>query len=510
MLDLSPLHEIQEGLTFTDDGPQEVDIPAEYRLYGEIIPTSLDVLSESTCHKLASIFSGAVKLQFPNHELAHPLITPDGLGDDISRLINQLKKSSAPLDIELSIKKQPLEKLLGIDDPFFASKIFFQRDQFIRNLTRPLHKIDGDLFDSQEQRVLFVVLDGDVQISGPVTTIVGQRQLEEVRSNWTEPDSRMKNRLREYQNARNHLNWAGFQLNHVTPLHMMGSPPNSETDGATSDICGGLCRHLLDLIIIYTANKSTRADDSFQATFKSPERKTEIEFDSSRQTDVPVQPLIRLARWPFDGGPVDRLAIFRNVVARSLRSKDPEANYKGFTERIDGLLSEAQWHHQIFLDEKIEQHFDRVQAASEYITSVIREISQGIDTLTQGLTNALLGAIGVIVLTLLTALAQEDLSEPILRLGMWAYAVYLILFPGAYRLLSIWCSQSLLESEVNQQREQFHRQLGREKVDAMMKPIEKRKAAFRFWLGLTAFLFLVVAVVIVIGGSQLPNYLIGN
>jgi predicted PurR-regulated permease PerM len=219
---------------------------------------------------------------------------------------------------------------------------------------------------------------------------------------------------------------------------------------------------------------------------------------------------MQLAHWPFDSGPVDRLAILRNVVARSLRSKDPEANYKAFTERIDDLLSEAQWHHQIVLDEKIDHHFDRVQSASEYITSIVREISQRIDTLTQGLTNALLGAIGVIVLTLLTALAQDDLSESILRLGMWAYAVYLVLFPGAYRLSSIWSSQSLLESEIEQQRKQFDRQLGREKVDEMMKPVTKRKAAFRFWLVLTAAIFFIVAVVIVMGGNQLPSYLIGN
>jgi hypothetical protein len=217
--------------------------------------------------------------------------------------------------------------------------------------------------------------------------------------------------------------------------------------------------------------------------------------------------LPRLALWPYGGRETDRLSIFQNVVARELESDDPKEDYRRFAHQLRHLLYEARWHHRVFLDGQIDKHFEQVQKAVGYVTEVAKEVSQALDSVTKTLTDALLATIGVIVLTLLASLVKNETQGIIFKIGMRAYAIYLLLFQGFYRMGSIGHSYFLLRRETDERLATYARRLGKERTDAVAFPLTRRKDQFLFWFWLTIIVYLAIIVLIWGLGDSLPPYL---
>jgi len=159
------------------------------------------------------------------------------------------------------------------------------------------------------------------------------------------------------------------------------------------------------------------------------------------------------------------------------------------------------------LDGQIDKHFEQVQKAVDYVAEVAKEVSQALDSVAKTLTDALLATIGVIVLTLLASLVKNETQGIIFKIGMQAYAIYLLLFQGFYRMGSIGHSYVLLRRETDERLATYARRLGKEKVDGLAAPLKRRKEQFLLWFWLTTVVYVVIIVLIWCLGDRLPPYL---
>ncbi len=159
------------------------------------------------------------------------------------------------------------------------------------------------------------------------------------------------------------------------------------------------------------------------------------------------------------------------------------------------------------MDGKIDKHFEQVDKVTDYVADAAKGVAQAIDSVTKGLTDALLAAVGLVVVTLLAALVKEPANQIVIKMALSAYALYLLLFQGVYRMGSIAHSYLLLREETEQRLATYVERLGREKVCAPSSSLEKRKRQFWTWFLVTGVIYVAIALLFWHLGGNLFSYL---
>lgn len=456
-----------------------------------------DTLNVDLLERLAEDFGESIDFQ-AGPKSTRPLLEEGTISSTADRDIRDLKSEGSIRTFKIEIDKKLLAEHRGLNGHGVRPVVYLFEEKLGRLLKSSLLTIDERLFEHHEERILVHPLDSDICCSGPMLSIVGPSYLEEVRSETVKTGRRMRERIEKYRTAiRQELNWTGFDLTCLTPLHLMLSRKDHEVEDQQG-IATVLRRHLFDLCILFTADRcETTEDGHLQATFAGPDRTVEVALGSSRPIRSSGGELVRFARWPYlsEGG--DRLAIFRDVVVRKLDGEDSSENYQQLDRRLDEILSSAAWHLRIFIEELIDEHFRQVRDAADYVATVVRDISERVNTLTSKLTTNLLATLGVVALSILpTLLRQGTVPEDVVTGALCVYATYLLLIPGLYQMSGLAHSQKLLTNEVENRKERLASRLGKQKIEEIMSPLKDRKKQFWIWFVITAVLYVSTAVLI--------------
>ena len=270
-----------------------------------------------------------------------------------------------------------------------------------------------------------------------------------------------------------------------------------------------LCSHLLHSCILYMANRSVyeKFERNFQATFTSSTSERTLSFPN-RPGDTVIEDqrlLSQLATWPFSGKGDERLSFFQTVLTQEIDNDNPDKNFGEFCIRLKHLLRQACWHYKVFIDGKIDKHFEQVQKVTDYVTCAAQEVGRTLDSVTKGLTDTLLASIGIIVLTILAALVKKETRGDIFKIAMWAYASYLCIFQLLYRLGSILHGYLLLKEGTEERLYEYSTALTRKKVEGLTFPLERRKRQFWIWFIVTVFAYLIVILLILILANKSPR-----
>ena len=410
------------------------------------------------------------------------------------------------LELEVILEKSKLLDQLMLADDKYAGILYFFEKNLLNFLRLPLLALEEHLFSDIYRPTIVVVLENNLYCSGPLLTIVGMRELAKAKSNFSLIGKNIKDRVDKYhKTAVDSLNWNGFQFTKLTPLHFLCSPQNMNS----TEICKAITINLLHLCILYTANRSDyeAKDKRFKAFFSSSERTVSLSLEMELTTNEMQELLPQLVIWPYGGKDNDRLTIFQTVVTRKLESEDPKKNYTDFCNHLQQLLKDVRWHHKLFIEGRIDKHFEQVQKVTDYVAIVVNDVSQTFESVTKGFTDTLLASVGVIVLTMLTSLIKEETQGTIFKVAMWAYAAYLFMFQGLYRLGSIWHSFHLLQKGTDERLAVYEDKLGKGLLDKLILPLTRKKKQFLFWFFLTVFVYAVVIILILILGNFVPQYL---
>lgn len=426
----------------------------------------------------------------------------------LATALKRIARSEDSLELHIDLRIDKASILEGYDLAGIPCHTLFYifAGNLIQMLKSPLPGLDSELFASEYMPTVMVVSDAELHYAGHLLTIVGPTNVEQIRAKASPLSASVRSRIDRYRTStRAQLSWQGFQFKHLTPLHFLCEglgQNNAELDSILAD-------HTLHLGILYTANRSAYDGAGFAATYAGSEEIAELSLLSGLPIPARENLLPRLALWPHGGGErgTNRLTFFQNAVARELEGDSPPDNYRIFVQRLRSLLGEARWHHRVFVDGEIDKHFEQVEKVTDYVAGVTKEVSQAIDALTKGLTEALLGAVGVVVLTMLATLLKGDVQEFIVQLALWVYAAYLLLIQGAYRMGSIAHSYSLLRSETDKRLAAYRDQLGKDRVEAVASPLDRRKQQFWRWFVATAVIYLVVIVLLCVLSFSLSGYL---
>ncbi len=421
----------------------------------------------------------------------------------IAGLVNTME-----LRLELKIEKKMLLRKLGFTGEQYHSLLYIFKNKLIKFISSPLPALDEHLFsDPYKPAIVVLYEDTMYHYSGTFLTIVGVDAKETARNDLSPIGANVKNRIEKFHTtATNSLNWKGFEFKNLTPLHFLCD----RKSGTPCEISTVICNHLLHLCILYTANRSIyeKTDKKFQVTFTSSNSERTLIFsnESGSNTIAENQRLLsQLAMWPYSGKEDERLDIFQTVVTREFDSDEPKKNYDEFCSRLKQLLHQARWHYKVFIEGKINKHFEQVQKVTDYVVDVAKEVAQNLDSITKGFTDTLLASIGIIVLTMLASLIKKETQGDLFKVAMWAYAGYLCIFQLFYRLGSIAHSYYLLKKGTKERLDEYSSALGRKKVEDLTSPLERRKRQFWIWFVLTIVAYIAVIILILILADKGPK-----
>lgn len=306
-----------------------------------------------------------------------------------------------------------------------------------------------------------------------------------------------------YTFAREQVNWSGFRLNHLTPLHYLGEWHQTDS-GCIQRL---LHQNVLHLFILYTANRSTQADSYTECIFSSTEQVITMRLGTSGLKDRQVEYLPGIVSWIVSGQGTDRLVVLRSVVAREVDEDNPATNYERFVERLRQLYGEVRWHYQVFVDGKIDRHFQELEKVADDTTKISTQVSDSIDAVTKGLTDALLATIGAVVASFLAALIENKTQGSVFFIAMRAYAFYLG-FYVLYRMSSTLWSYLLLNDEAKGRFRSYSERLGEDRVNNLRAPLSRRQHQFWSWFIITSVLYIALAIGVWLASTWVPQELV--
>lgn len=500
------LSEFCRSLGLSQEEITRNETPAMHLVKTEAPAGEIKRLTPGALQSLVKSFGGAVSLTvgFPEAPLLE--VVQGQLPADLDKKLAAIHKrdDQTRIHFELKLDKEKLLDQHGLDRSQVKGIYYLFLENLTAFLNSPLPQLDHLLFESRTKPTALILSSATAPYCGPLFYLFGNDDFAAARACVKPPRPATLERIEKYQNtALENLSWVGFKLEHLTPVHLLCAYPQ---DGLP-EISLALTHHLLTLCILYTANRSSYNEKQFLAVYASSEQTAALSLGALETGNLEQGDLASLALWPYSGKETDRLTILQSVVAGELAEVNPAQNFGVFVARLKHLLTEARWHHRVFLDGQIGRHFEQVQSVADYITKMTQEVSKALDAVTKGLADNLLAAVGVIVLSLLASLVKSEVQSLIFLIGMRVYAAYLLVFQGIYRMASIWHSYSLLQQETDEQIAVYTQRLGKRKVEPLTQPFERRQEQFQTWFKLTLGLYVLFGILFWWLGGSLPAYL---
>ena len=466
----------------------------------------LKSLSAKSFIDLVSTLGDAIELTIGIDEVHHLIEVRPGIpSPDFVDKLNEIFQLPDTMDlrVRIQIQKRIILQSYGLDLNQYHGLYYLFFENLVGLLQAPLPDLDQQLFSSANTPTLVLVSDVNFLCCGMLFTVVGGDNIQRLDNFLPKPSKRVIQRLEYFHNiASENLNWVDFRLERLTPIHFF-----CNIVGEAENLANILATRLLELLIIYSANRSIIEKHQIKAFYASSEQTTELVTSETPLALDQRDEIIRLITWIETSQKADKLVIFQNTVAREVTGEDTNQNFYDYIDRLPHLLREARWNYRVYLDGKITKHFEKIEEANEKVASVSGKVSDAIDTLTKGFVDTLLASVGVVILTLIASLAENKTQGVIFTVGMWIYAGYLLIFQVVYRLGHLYYSTHLAIKEGEQQLAPYRTALGSNKVNELTAFLAKRKRYFYVMFIITVVLFLAVITAIALSGALLPNAL---
>lgn len=500
------LMEFCSRLNIKDEDIRKSESLERFSLVATVLVSQLKVITAVNFKALTDAFGSSLELTV-GVDNALPIVDvhPNQPKSNFDEAINEISLLPDEMDlrVRIQIQKPILLRELGVDLPKYHILYYLFLENLLKLLSTSLANLDKQLFISPNTPTVVVLSDADLICRGAFFTVVGETHITQINRFLPNLSDLTIQRAAYFQNiATENLNWVDFRLEKLTPIHFLCTIDKDNENFAVI-----LANKLFESIILFTANRSIIENQNIKAFYASSEQTVELISRATPEACAKRLDIIRLIRWVEASQKTDKLIIFQNTVAREITGEDKNQNFVNFLERLPHILQESLWNYRVYLDAKITKHFEKVEEATEKVTSVSTKVSDTIDSLTKGFADTLLASVGVVILTFIASLAENKTQGLIFSVGMWIYAGYLLIFQVIYRMGHLYYSTYLAIKEGEQQLVPYRKALGTNKVNELSAFMAIRKRYFNIMFIVTVVLFLVVIAVITLSGALLPTTL---
>ncbi len=426
------------------------------------------------------------------------------IGPGITRQVFQKKRANFEAgnsyELQLRIEKPLLlDHVLGADAACGSIHYFFATSVeglFAQGLDKLERAIWGDATEARR----LLVGDTDLQRSGPVLHIVGGASLTlplAVLSPLPEAVSASIGRMQADREEQ--ISWDHQWVQRLTPVQLQlgGEPGGSRLEQQFTAAYTLLC-------LLYTCDRARRRPNAAggweaqpeyqggQVTVRVPVR--EAQPIGAQVTGVMTHGFADLVDWCYrlrDEGAesdwaADRLQFTQVRIAQVLEPVQETGRLLTLVSQITDITAalDDQW--RAFIEDRFSQYLDKERQLEGVVNDVVIAFGEKTTALAKSLSDTLLAAVAALIGSAIAAAFKAPFNAALFRVGVLAYAGYVLIFPGLYGLGSQVGQFLEIGRNFEHERKRFITLLGPDKTSQIVdNRVARAKKRYWRWFGFT-------------------------
>ena len=464
----------------------------------------------------ASEYGDAGRLEIRTGDL--PDLTVAGGFDhaDVERLRSDAAAGSTTYDVVIEIDKVTLGRQLVPEAGNATVRVFFFATVLGAHLARGPRAVERELWSHPDTRLVVAVLDTDLMILGDCLSIVGGAYLatapEESRRPVPSGLSRMAARRNDY------VGWDGDITTSLTPTHFLRSRATDES--ALDERLDVLVVGLGAMYLCDRGRYVERPDGTtfIQAEFRGREHVAFVPIDWT--ATLPgveakhVNAVAGVVDWCYEVVAEhrstdmvgDRLPFVQTRVAQLLEGRPEQSRVLALALAMPAIGEGVKWHWRAFIEGRVNEYLDHVRELETAVGDLVGRLSEQTSTLVKRLSETSLAAVAALIGSFIAAAFKQPFQADLFRIGMLAYAGYVVVFPLAIGVSSVVGDSRVADVSFVAQRRNLSTVLGDDRVDELVGGrIATAKNRFRFWARLVGVAYVGAAVAAVIAAATVPS-----
>lgn len=436
-----------------------------------------------------------------------------GISEEEINTFLESVQNTPTVELELIIDKKKLAERLVPCSIYCRPFLFFFADTLIDFLKSEPERLRKELWGVKPDcKVLLFVPGQFIRLNGPYLAILGGDALH----SWEEvipaeaPDLETIEHM--YKTCRNTLKWLDFQLGNLTPLHLKleGEYP------AKDSITNLLLVHLVNLVILYTADRTKRRSDGcYETTYAGANQTVTFELakpgaslDESAQKSA--EWFIKTLEWTYEringrDCSENRLPFVQISVCQALRSARKSDHYQLLVYNAENFFYELQWHWKAFIEGKMDAYTAKVKDLEDYVDVIVAAFADQVSVMIDNLSKTMLAAIATVLGSFIGAVFKDEFNSLIFIIGMSVYAAYVLLYPLCYNMVNTWGRYQSLKRGFEERRQRFEVHLYANKVNKIIgRRVDGSRKRFIKWFLLTAVSYVIVIVLAILAAIFVP------
>ncbi len=361
-------------------------------------------------------------------------------------------------------------------------------------------------------KVILLVPAREIWLDGPYLAVVGGTRMENWRAAIPQQPPAIERVQFIYDTCRDTLKWQESWLRCLTPLHLEVSGEAQPDD----PIANALRVHLINLVILYTADRAVSHADEVVATYAGANQSAQVTLADPGEPVGKISPqdvdsLVQLVEWAYDPHwSADRLALVQIAMAQALHATDPAVRHRLLLLNASSIFESLKWHWKAFIERKVDSYTAQVRALEDYVADTAQAFSDQISAMIKGLSDTMLAAIGALLGSFVAALFKEEFNPIVFLIGMAVYAIYVLAFPLSYNMLNQWEWYQALIEEFEERRRRFEERIYPEKVEKIVGArFAESRDRFKRWFLAISLTYIVVVALVILAALSMPRVLGG-
>lgn len=476
-------------------------------------------LTEEALVAFVRAYGQGAQVEIGTGELPQLSVSGSVPSEDLARLREDAGAAvGARYDVVIDIDKAPLREALLGGDAQAVGGLFFFGSALQRLLRRGPRAIEHEVWAETAQRLVLMVLDIDVLVRGPFMSLVGGDQLASAADEASLPAppdlSRVAARRAEY------IGWDASIETSLTPQHLAHSPA-PEAAGLVASIDA----LLVGLSLLYTCDRARVVELAgeppfIQAQYRGSEYSAYVPFRWADELPV-LQPeqlaaVSDVVDWVYETAPNDafadaaaeRLTFIQTRAAQLLEGRDERDRFAGFALAAPNLAESMKWHWRAFVERRVNEYLQQVRDLETIVAGTVTRLADQTAGLVKRLTDTSLAAVAALIGSFVAATFRDPFNAELFRVGMLAYAAYVVLFPLLVGVASTIGDARVAISSFKTERVSIDAVLGRDRVDELVgSRTLKARRRFRLWAAIVSVAYLIAASSAALAAYVVPELL---
>lgn len=484
---------------------------------GSLEAARLDV---STVRGFVKHYGDAARVEIRTGDLIEIILGPGVTDADIAAFA-AAAASGGPYEAIVRVDKARLAERIAGPSAARAVRVFLFAESLRRALARGITWFEANVWAEAPGPLVVAVLDTDVSLAGVHLTVAGGASLALARDAASVPASGEEFDAIAASRDR-HIGWDTRWVNALTPWHFALSGTCADPE-----LFNLLRAQIVKLAILFTCDRARSRlgpipPAEILAEYRGAQHLAIVSIDERAQldcTEAEAVAMLRAVEWCYarhgtDGEPdwvADRLPFVQTRVAQALEPYPPEARLGALIRSMPDLLEGVEWHWKAFIEGKVGEFLGGVQQVETVVSDTVGAFADRTAALAKGLTESILAAVAVLIGSFIAAAFSTPFNTTLFRVGVLAYAGYVLLFPGAVGLISSTTNLRRGRAEFDARVERLNDALYPDKVANIVGTrVDKAEHSYYRWLAFVASVYLAVAILAGAAAVSVPSLIRSN